>query len=327
MGNLAARISPMLHLTRLATAFAVVGNVWFVILWTRGVAEEHAVTASVLINTPLWQLLIGGGVVGVGLYAFATALNDTLDLRRDRALHPDRPLPSGQLSLDGAVRVVAGSLILAMLGSIPLGDTPVLMALAVAFAAVVFNAAAKYVPSVGLVLLGLIYAAHMLIPNVHLRFLWPVWVAMTHALVVGALVHRLADRRPRLDPAALLSAATGWLVWSCALGWLQIKRAGSLWPDWVSPYSLVIVIGLALVFAGFVWAKANRRGATAERSAARLQRYGSLWLPLYAVGWLLGEGLVGAGLILGGLAVAGVIGMTLLREVFSLVDEPPGFRR
>jgi hypothetical protein len=327
MGNLAARISPMLHLTRLATAFAVVGNVWFVILWTRGVPEEHDSASSVLLDTPLWQLLIGGGVVGVGLYAFATALNDTLDLRRDRALNPDRPLPSGQFSLDGAVRVVAGALILAMLGAILLGDAPVLMALAVAFAAVVFNAAAKYVPSVGLVLLGLIYAGHMLIPNVNVRFVWPVWLAMTHALIVGALVHRMANRRPRLDPAGVLSAAAGWLVWSVALGWLQVRRTGSLWPEWVSPYSLVFVVGLALIFAGFVWAKANRRGATEARAAARLQRYGSLWLPLYAVGWLLGEGLVMGGLILGGLAVAGVIGMTLLREVFSLVEEPPGYRR
>lgn len=327
MANLAARISPMLHLTRLATAFAVVGNVWFVILWTRGIHDEHPDAAPILLNAPLWQLLIGGGIVGVGLYAFATALNDTLDLRRDRALHPDRPLPSGQLSLDSAVRIVAGALILAILGAILLGDAALLMALAVAFAAVVFNAAAKYVPSVGLVLLGLMYAAHMLIANMHLQFLWPVWLAMTHALIVAALVHRLADRRPRLDPAALLSAAVGWLFWTATLAWLQHDRTGTLWPEWVSLNSLAIVAGLALIFAGFAWAKSNRKGATAERAAARLQRYGSLWLPLYAVGWSLGEGLIAESIILISLALAGVIGMTLLREVFSLVEEPPGFRR
>lgn len=316
----------MLHLTRLATAFAVVGNVWFVILWTRGVDAERG-SAVQLAAAPLWQLLGGGLVVGVGLYAFATALNDTLDLRRDRALHPERPLPSGRMSLDGAVRVVAGSLILAVLGSIPLGDAAVLMALVVAFAAVVFNAAAKYVPSVGLVLLGLMYAAHMLIPNVGLRFLWPVWLAMTHALVVAALVHRAAERRPRLDPASLLSAGVGWGIWTAALIWLQASRTGGLWPGWVRPRSALVVGGLAVLFALLVWAKRGRGGAKGERSAARLQRYGALWLPLYAVGWTLGQGLVREGLLLGVLTLSGIVGMTLLREVFSLVEEPPGFRR
>ena len=35
MVRLLQRVAPVLHLTRISTAFALVANTWFVILWTR----------------------------------------------------------------------------------------------------------------------------------------------------------------------------------------------------------------------------------------------------------------------------------------------------
>ena len=40
MREVVLRIAPVLRLTRVSGAFAAVGNVWFVVLWTRANAAE-----------------------------------------------------------------------------------------------------------------------------------------------------------------------------------------------------------------------------------------------------------------------------------------------
>ena len=85
----------------------------------------------------------------------------------------------------------------------------IILGLLTASAILFYDAAIKYIPSFGLVSLGLIYAAHMLIPNVDLVFVWPVWVAMSHSLLVGAMTHRLAGRRPALTPPVVVLALAG----------------------------------------------------------------------------------------------------------------------
>ena len=125
----------------------------------------------------------------------------------------------------------------------------VLLATLAAIAALRFNVGARFVPAVGLVALGLIYAAHMLIPNPDLAFLWPVWVVMTHALLVGAVTHKLGGRRPLLSRRAIALAVLGWAFWSVVLLWLGRSRTGAWWPDWVDPKAALWV---GLLAAGFV---------------------------------------------------------------------------
>lgn len=318
-------LSPMLHLTRITNAVAAVGNVWFVVLWTRASPVEAAASPTIR-ERPLAAVLAAGALVAVGMFAFAMALNDTLDLRRDRALHPDRPLPSGRLSMESAVGVIAITLIAATLGSVTFGQQAVLMCLLTASAILFYDAAIKYIPACGLVALGLIYAAHMLIPNVRLVFVWPVWVAMSHALLVGALTHRLAGKRPALTPPILILAGAGWLFWSGVLLWVGFHRAGGLWPQGVSFNGAIIAAFLAALF--LVVARMKARSTRSRRRAAeKIQRYGSLWLVLYATGWMLGEGYTRETLILATLAGLGFIGMTTLREVYSLLEHPVGYRR
>jgi len=321
--RLLARIAPVLHLTRVTTAFATVANVWFVILWTRSVEQEAGGAVMGLSDA---VALGGGALVAVGLFSFGAAMNDILDVRRDKALHPGRPLPSGQVSPETAAALVAGTLIAAILGATMLGATPVLLSLLTAGAILFYNAAGKFLPSVRVVLLGLIYAAHMLIPNAWLIFLWPVWLVMTHSLAVGALSHRLARRRPSLTGPALAAAVAGWVFWSGTLGWMQWTRAGTLWPEWVSPAAPVAAGALAALFIVFAWRKivTADRG---ERAAEKIARYGALWLALYDAAWLLGQGAWGGGAILLGLALAGFLGMTILREFYGIVEQPLGYRR
>jgi len=332
------KLAPLLRLTRISTAFAAVANLWFVVLWTRGVEAERLNAAArnatepiVAPSLPIVPLL-GATLAAVGLFAFATALNDTLDRRRDRALHPERPIPSGAVAVETASMLVAVALLCAFLGSMLLGNAAVLLCLITAGGALLFHTAAKYVPAVGLVLLGLIYGAHMLVGNGALLFVWPVWLQMTHALVVGAVTHRLAGRRPRLTPFALTAAALGWAFWSAVLlgvGWL---RNGALWPDFVPWFAAAVPVGLSLVFAAFVRLKLGKvRSRTL--AAEKVQRYGSLWMPLYAIAWCVpmwnveGASLRPATVVLGVLAILGLLGMTLLRELYSLAEHPVGFRR
>lgn len=330
MPRVMERIAPVLRLTRISAAFGAVANTWLVILWTR--ANEHEGGHQRLSEDPLWLLLSGGGVAALGLYAFGTVLNDVLDLRRDRALRPDRPLPTGRIGLDSAVVLVTAMLIGAVLGSTVFGTRGVLLTLLVAAAILTFNAMGKFIPAIGLVLLGLIYAGHMGVPNIRLRFMWPVWLVMTHCLVIAGLAHVLARKVPRLSRRALAAAALGWLFWSAvilAVGWHN-SGGGSiravLWPDWVNPTAVIGPVFLSLLLALVLWRKTAVLGG-GTRAAEKTWRYGAIWLGLYGCAWLFGQGAVEEGLILTALTVGAVVGLTVLREVYGLVEHPLGYRR
>ena len=111
---------------------------------------------------------------------------------------------------------------------------------------VAFPVAGAVLLFAGSVVLGLLYAGHMLVPNVGLRFLWPVWLVMTHALIVAAVTHTLARKVPALSVRATVLAALGWLIWSgLILGVCWARSAPdaggvrALWPTWVSPLAAV----------------------------------------------------------------------------------------
>jgi len=86
----------VLRITRVATAYGVVANAMFVVLWVRRHPEHEP--AGVVAELPLALALFGAAVVSVALYAFGTALNDVFDANRDRALRLDRPIATGGLS-------------------------------------------------------------------------------------------------------------------------------------------------------------------------------------------------------------------------------------
>ncbi|MFN0133389.1 MAG: hypothetical protein ACKVW3_12790 [Phycisphaerales bacterium] len=332
MRRLLLRLAPVLHLTRITTAAAVVSNTWLVILWThahRGPEPQDYDTTQ----RPLWFLLAAGALTAIALYAFGTASNDVLDLRRDRTLQRDRPLASGALGVGVANAVVVATLLLAILGAAAFGVDAVIITIAVLAAITLFNVAARFVPGFGLMLLGLIYGGHMLIPNAHLRFLIPVWLAMTHALAVGAAVHVLARKVPKLSRRALVVAALSWVAWSVLIFWLQhhrnpTERAGvvaTLWPAWVPMQSLPFVAILAALYALAAIRRVRRLGP-GPRAAEKVGRYGSLWLSLYPIAWMAGTGHWDHASILAAVALASVIGMTILREAYALAEQPTGYR-
>ncbi|HYE02332.1 MAG TPA: hypothetical protein VD963_03750 [Phycisphaerales bacterium] len=333
MRRLLARLAPILHLTRITTAFAAIGNAWFVILWSRAGAG-HEPGNPALTALPLGVVLLGGAANALGLFAFAAALNDVLDLKRDRMIHPERPIPAGRLTLDAAIRLVLGTFMFAVLGAAVLGVQGVLMTLLVAAAVLFFNAAGKFVPAVGVVLIGLLYAGQMLTPNVALRFIWPVWLVMTHGLAVAVMVHALRRKVPALSRRGTLFAIAAWAGCSSlvlALAWVRLGEDG-LWPDWVAPGSAVGPGLLAALFAFMCWRKVRQYGP-GPRAANKIARYGALWLALYSCAWLLGQAWAFGGAytraawILTALTAAGFLGMTVLRETYALLEQPLAYRR
>lgn len=305
----------------------MVANVWFVILWTR--ANEQEVGTPALRDEPLWLLLVGGAATGLGLFAFGTSLNDILDVRRDRALRPTRPLATGRIRVETAVSLVAATLILAILGATIFGTEAVTLTVIVAAAILMFNAAGKFIPGIGVVLLGLIYAGHMMVPNVHLAFIWPVWLVLTQALAVAGATHMIARKIPPLSRRAVFFAIVGWVFWSAVL--IQRGRdadtgLAGFWPDWVSPLSGIGAAILALLFIIYAARKVAVLGA-GQRAADKVGRYSALWMSLYACAWLLGQGEWVEAAIIAALAFAGLIGMSIIREAYGLVEQPVGYRR
>lgn len=320
------KAAPMLKLTRVTTGFGAVGNLWFVILWSRATPGEHL--PAYLSEEPLWAALTGGLLTGLGLYAFGATLNDLLDLHKDKALGtPGHPIVDGSASLELAVCAVAGSLMMAILGATFFGTGAILLTLVLAVAILIFNALGKYVPGVGMVLLSLIYAGHMLIPNVWMRFMLPVWLVMTHAIAVLALAQYLGRRSPPISRRAAIFAGVGWGVCSLMLLALAWDRKGTdgLWPNAV-PMTALIYPGICVaLFIIFIIRRTKRHG-TGSKLGERITRYGAIWPTLYACAWLLGAGHEQAALLMAGLSALGFLLMTILREFYAIVDHPVGYR-
>jgi 4-hydroxybenzoate polyprenyltransferase len=326
VGRWFKRIITAIQLTRLTIAFGAVSDLWFVILLTR--ASDDYVMVAVHRMT-LLPALVAGVVVAVGLFAYGAALNDVLDVRHDTAFSPDRPIPAGRIKQSQAVVVAVGSLIVAVLGAAVLGGDgtgtwAVCITLVTAAGLLFYNATGKYIPSVGVLTIGLVHAAHMFIPNHELSFTLPVWLVMTHAVVIALLVHVLEDKRPRMTRRAIVGVALGWVFWSVVLLGAGALSAGSLWPETVSVARLVYPLLAVIGFVAVAWWKA---GAIQGRAAAeKIKRYGAMWQSLYGAAWLLALGMNVEAVWIGLFALAGFTAMTVIKELTGLTGRPIAFR-
>lgn len=297
------------------------GNGWFVVLWAR------ARTPTLLVDRPItghegpliWPLL-AVTLVGFGLYAFGATLNDILDQRRDRLMGSNRPIAQGRVAMESAVWIVVVTCGMAVLGATRFGSTAVMIVLGLQLAVLGYNAAARFVPGLGLVILGAMHAGHMLLPNPTSAFAWPVVLIAIHAIGVSAAAHIVGRRTPRLSRRAGVAAATGTIVLTAGIVLVQRE----MWPP--ALHVFVWPIGLGVLFV--LWAVHTvRRIGVGSRAAEKISRYGTLWMPLYGVAWLAGAGHWPQAGVLAALAAAASLGVGTLREIYMLVAEPVGYRR
>jgi len=315
------RFLTAIQLTRLTIAFGAVSDIWFVILITKANVEYNYLPVFAL---PLGVALLSGAVVAIGLFAYGASLNDVLDVRHDAAFSPDRPIPAGRIRAGQAVVVTVGALIVAVLGAAGLGMWSVCITLLAAAGLLFYNAAGKFIPAVGILTIGLIHAAHMLIPNYQLTFTLPVWFVMTHAMAIATAVHVLEDKRPRFRRRSVLVMVLGWCIWSVLILGVGTLPDGSMWPEGASWSGIIYPLLAVIAFLAMAWWKVSV--VPGKVAAEKLKRYGAMWQSLYGAMWLLGLGLVVEAMWIGLFAIAGFTAMTLIKEVSGLTGRPIEYR-
>ena len=347
--SLARRLLAALELARLPVAFGAVAGVWTMILLAdagvgapadlsdRAVPEGAPGSGAIPGGTLALPLrLAAGAFVAIGFLAFGAILNDFLDAKHDRAFAPDRPIPSGAVRPRRAIQLALAALVAGFGGAAAFGTTALVLATAMAALILVYDAFAKHVPALGIVLTGLLTALAMLVPAFGVAITAPVWLAMSQTMGIGLAAYLLAGKRPRLSVRAIAAGFAGWLFWSAAILGLGAWRAGDgggLALEGATPEGVVgtmsagrlAIPALATVVGGGLaaWKLRAARGASA---GGRVLRYGSLWKALVAASWLFAAGLPVAAAWIGGLAVAIFAATALAREAGPQLLSPVSWR-
>ncbi|MAT80932.1 MAG: hypothetical protein CMJ29_04700 [Phycisphaerae bacterium] len=314
MGGWLHRILTAVELTRIAAGFGAVCDIWFVTVLS-GIGWKNA-GESLAIESLLVPML-GAFMVSVGLFGYGSVLNDLLDVRHDRAFSPDRPLAAGQVRITQAVIGLVGLFIIAVLGAMFLGQESVFITLVVAAALMFYNVAGRFIPAVGVVTVGLVYALHMLIPEIRFPLFLAVWLIMSHVMILAVLVHLLEDKRPRISIRSVSGIIAGWACWSALILAIRPLRGLPLWPADQSGVDLLWPCGAMLLMAGVGWWKIRTAG-TGQRASERLKRYGGAWHAVYAAAWFAALQLWWASLAFLILGLVGLVAMTVVREVSGL---------
>lgn len=318
------RVLTAFQLTRVTLVFGAIGDIWFTILYTR--SDDRYNYMPVFDELSLFWALVAGAFVSIGLFAFATSLNDLLDLRHDTAFSPQRPLPAGRIRSSQVVVITTSALLVAMAAAVPFGTQGLMLAVFTAAAILFYNAAAKHVPAVGLLLAGLIHASQMMIVNVQLAFTLPVWLVFTHSMVIASLVYRYEQKRPLIIGRTLIAVWIGWLAWSIVILGLGASKgaAAGFLPESMGMDTIVFPILAVIGFVILAWRKTM--GTESSAAAEKLKRYGSMWQSIYAAAWLAGVGLWTEAFGMALFAFVGFAIMTVLKEVNGLGSSPVGYR-
>ncbi len=323
MPRLAAKLLTAFQLTRLSLVFGAIADVWFVVLYTRADPQYALLPVN---DIPLIVDLMVAAVLSIGLFAFATTLNDLLDVRHDTAFSPDRPLPAGRIRAGQAVVIAIGALLAAIAAAIPFGTGGLVLAVIAATAALFYNAAGKHLPAVGVIVAGLVHVAHMLVPNHQLAFLLPVWLVFSHVLAISILGHLLEGKRPRLTPLGGLGIVLGWLFWSTVLFGIAVNRDpdGGVLPDGRTVTVVIWPVLAMVAFTALAWRKAGPVQGT--HAAEKLRRYGAMWHGVYGTAWFVGLGMWQAAVIMAVFTFVGIAVMTLLKEFTATEPGMIGYR-
>lgn len=236
--TLSLRVLTLLQFTRAALVFTALADFLASALIARSAGS--AVHAG-------WATLTVGLLGSASLYGFGMALNDLVDRRRDALLAASRPLPSGRLGLTSAHLIVA-ALGIAGLGSglvfalrVEDWGSAVLVLLTLGLIAL-YNFAAKYLVSAGLIALGLIRLTHAAIAAPDLPVVWhPLWL-FTHVTVVASVAYVWEEKRPRMTPLHSAVVAGSVAAVNVAVVTAVLARKLPRLPGEISPVDAVLEV-------------------------------------------------------------------------------------
>lgn len=304
-------------------AFGAIADLLLIVVLSRSDPRYHYMPVA---SMPLAQAMVCATVTAVGLFSFAAALNDLLDVRHDRVFSPGRPLASGRISTLQAASLALASLLLALVGVISFGPGAIFIALLVAGGSLFYNVTAKHIPAVGLVTIGVIHAAHMLIPNDQFTFTLPACLALTHATAIATTIHVIQAKRPALSKRSIWTLALGWIACVGTMVWFGYSRSSEgYWPPG-SPSWGPAVPAAAFIACIPVIVRKVKRATNPAVAAEKVARYGALWQALYAASWLFacGEPMWGLGALI--FASVSFGAMTLLKELGGSPGQPVAYR-
>jgi 4-hydroxybenzoate polyprenyltransferase len=202
------------------------------------------------VATALADVLAGYGIAGLGnhaalpfllvatacLYAGGVVLNDVFDSDLDRIERPERPIPSGRVTLRAAAWLGTGLLLAGIISASLVNPTAGLMALAIASAVVLYDAWGKRQGLIGPVNMGLCRGLNLLlgvtaVPAV-LAGAWPLaLLPITYIAAVTAVsrgdVH---GGKTEVAAFALISLSLVLIAWAL----LSISRASLPGVVWVA---------------------------------------------------------------------------------------------
>jgi len=251
-------------------------------------------------------------VMSLGLFGFATVANDIIDWRRDRYLSPDRPLPSGRITLQQAHLLAAALLLMGIGGGLGYaigqggGFTSILFLAWVILLIVFQSLAGKFFGAVGLLTLGIIAFFHAAIGQPRLAVIWHPLLIMNHVTVICAATYALEDRRPRLSTSHRRGIAMGLLALNLllagavvlAIAWRKESFAAGFEALHADPPLLYPIIAL-VIFAVFLLAlllSLRPTPSQSPREIVDIRRqtgrkvfiFGVLWLIVYDMAFIYG---------------------------------------
>jgi len=212
-------------------------------------------------------------------------------------------LVGGALWMNRAAHAAMAMFLIAVAAATLFGQTSALLALLTCAGIVMHNVIGRFVPAIGIVTIGLLYSAAMAITNPRLGFGHPIVLTMTHVMGCAVLLHLYQRKRPRINTEGGVLIGIGWAFW-ILLGVSLIGQrrqtvalAAEHAAMWIGP-----AIAMGAWFIAVTWMLRRRT------DALLIQRAATLWLLLYAAGWLLGAAQVTYAIVMLVLAVLGWTG-------------------
>lgn len=131
---------------------------WADILAGFAISGFVALQAGTAAETLLWLLL-----ATTGLYGGGVVFNDVFDAALDAQERPERPIPSGKASRQGATILASVLLAIAVVAAAQVSWLSAILATCIAIAAVVYDSLGKHQPIIGALNMGLCRGGNLLL--------------------------------------------------------------------------------------------------------------------------------------------------------------------
>ena len=242
-------LKPYLQLTRPANLLTAAADV----LAGAALAPLAGLASPMSTGQPVWLLVIST----IGLYGGGVVLNDVFDADLDANERPERPIPSGRVSLRQASALGVGLLLLGIVAAFSYGQTSGWLALLVAGLAVFYDRFGKHHSLFGPINMGLCRGVNLLLGvsaagALAVAQLW--WLGMVPVIYIAAITMISRDEVHGGKQRTLYFAGFLYLLVSTCQLWMA-SRANTL------PITLgFVVLHLFLIMRPLLVASQNPVG-------------------------------------------------------------------